>query len=174
MKHGHIAKRFQYVRQHFFPRWDLKKQWKVRYIPNASFAGRCNETAKEILVHRFANENDLDLLLIHEICHVRCPSHGIAWQDKLSRMSQRAKDIGRDELSNLILRELHIVKESPPVTAESIYRLIEQCVREVPSISYNDAVNYVAREHGYTRSALKQKYKKTREAFKAAKKRLKK
>lgn len=174
MEHGYIAKRFQYVRQHFFPRWDLKKQWKVRYIPNASFAGRCNEKAKEILVHRFANENDLDLLLIHEICHVRCPSHGIAWQDKLSRMSQRAKDIGRDELSNLILRELHIVKESPPVTAESIYRLIEQCVREVPFISYNDAVNYVAREHGYTRSALKQKYKGTKKAYIRAKQRLKK
>jgi hypothetical protein len=174
MEHGYIAKRFQYVRQHFFPRWDLKKQWKVRYIPNASFAGRCNEKTKEILVHRFANENDLDLLLIHEICHVRCPSHGIAWQDKLYRMSQRAKDIGRDELSNLILRELHIVKESPPVTAESIYRMIENCVRDVHTISYKDAVNYAAKEHGYKAAELKHKYKKIKNAFKEAKEGLRK
>ena len=174
MERGYIAERFQYVRQHFFPRWDLKKRWRVRYIPNASFAGRCNEKTKEILVNRFVNEDDLVLLLIHEICHVRCPSHDSGWQNKFFLMSQRAKDIGRDELSNLILRELHIVKESPPVTAESIYRLIEQCVREVPSISYNDAVNYVAREHSYTRSALKQKYKGTKKAYIRAKQRLKK
>ncbi len=168
MERGYIANRFQYVRKHFFPRWDLKKEWKVRYIPNASFAGRCNEKTKEILVNRFDNEDDLDLLLIHEICHVRCPSHDSGWQNKFFLMSQRAKDIGRDELSNLILRELHIVKESPPVTAESIYRLIEQCVHDVPSISYNDAVNHVAREHGYTSSALKHKYKRTKDAFKRA------
>ena len=174
MERGYIAKRFQYVRQHFFPRWDLKKEWKVRYTPNAPFAGRCNEKRKEILINSFIYEDGLDLLLIHEICHVRCPSHGLAWQDKLSRMSQRAKDIGRDELSNLILRELHIVRESPPVTAESIYRLIEQCVREVPSISYNDAVNYVAKEHGYKAAELKHKYKRTKEAYERAKQWLKK
>jgi len=174
LERGYISTRFQYVRQHFFPRWDLKKQWTVRYIPNASFAGRCNEKTKEILVNRFTNEDDLDLLLIHEICHVRSPSHDSGWQNKFFLMSQRAKDVGRDELSNLILRELQIVRESPPVRAESIYRMIENCVHDVPSISYNDAVNHVAREHGYTRSALKHKYKRTKDAFNRANRILKK
>jgi hypothetical protein len=174
MERGYLSNRFQYVRLHFFPRWDLKKRWNVRYLPNAPFAGRCNDKTHEIFINRFANEDDLDLLLIHEICHVRCPSHDTGWQNKFFLMSQRAKDIGRDELSNLILRELHIVRESPPVTAESIYRMIEYCVRDLPSISYNDVVNYVAREHGYTRSALKQKYKKSKDAFKRAKRMLKK
>lgn len=85
------------------------------------------------------------------------------------------KDVrGRDELSSLLLRELHIVRESPPVTAESIYRMIEDCVRDVPAISYKDAVNYVAKEHGYKAAELKHKYKRTKEAYERAKQWLKK
>jgi uncharacterized C2H2 Zn-finger protein len=169
MGRGYISQRFRYVRQYFFPRWDLKKRWKVRYIPNAPFAGKCNEKNKEILVNRFIDEDDLDLLLIHEICHVRCPSHDSGWQNKFFQMSQRAKDIGRNELSALILRELNIVRESPPITSASIYRMIESCVCDMPSISYKNIVNHVAREHGYKASELKHKYKKTKQAFEKAK-----
>jgi hypothetical protein len=111
MSETRLQEAFQFVRRHFFPEWDKTGEWKTqnRGIEDCDtyelIGGLCLKDRKTILVFRIPDdEDDLKMLLIHEICHVFAEWHGKKWLDKMLRAAKKASDLGMDSLSkNLIL-----------------------------------------------------------------------
>lgn len=98
-----LQRRFDYISKTFFPRWD-NSDWKVEIKPNNDFDGRCEMWRKVIVINRWKeDQNEMDCLLIHEICHyVSCDGHWEKFCRKMRRIADRAEKMGRNRLGLLI------------------------------------------------------------------------
>jgi len=125
-----------------------------------------------ILINHIGDEDELDLLLIHEICHVYCKSHKERWQDRMSEAARRAEVLDRRLLSIKIMSELEAVNAVPEIRAEHVYRAIESRIIDSPSVRYKDMVLYIAHDFGFTPRAFLCKYKRARKVFDETKREL--
>ena len=63
-----LYQEFEFARTTFFPRWDIDRQWMVKYAPAMPGGGWADPETKTIFLSSIPKELDmLYLLLIHEM-----------------------------------------------------------------------------------------------------------
>ena len=54
-------------------------------------------------------DNDLQLLLIHEICHaVAAGSHAKRWRERMAKAAQKAKQMRLNKFAKMIYKEVQV------------------------------------------------------------------
>ncbi len=173
-----LQERFHYIRSTFFPQWDRKKEWKVKHPSTRHVHGYCNIELKTVEVGiLFKDTDDMDKLLIHEICHAYygCVNHGILWRRVFEKRARIAESIGRINLAEKIRREIDAYNQPEPYGdgRSETYNLIENLVLENPSISYKEVLDCIAYEFGLSPDEIDTQFKKSKQIFEKAKRRYK-
>jgi len=105
------ASLFRSIKNDYFPRWDKNIEWKCRNGPIINRwgdDGYCDDDSKIIyLSSEIKNENELKLILIHEICHaITKTGHCNTWENRMLSASHRAEHLGDIKLARAILQEI--------------------------------------------------------------------
>src|SRR5580700_6595928 len=103
-----LRRRFREIKQQFFPRWDRNNLWRVSTRSRRRVHGRCDPERRVIeIVARHSDPDEMDRLMIHEICHaVADMGHGKVWQDRIENAAKTADDLGRHRLAELLREEI--------------------------------------------------------------------
>jgi len=163
-----LTKRLHKIQSQYFPRWDINHKYRIEKwdLPGA----RCDYKEKLIYV---SNVND-ELVIIHEICHAVVANglHGPEFQNRLLKVADVANSLGGAKLANDIRSQVDWMrnqfKDHPDrrLTVREVCGEIEDAVLDVPKLSFDDIVKYVAREHAmYPEELLKYYPKSLRRAF---------
>jgi|APSaa5957512622_1039677.scaffolds.fasta_scaffold21779_2 hypothetical protein len=161
---------YSYIRSAFFPRWDKKKEWKLKEVWDLPSEGRC-ETVQKLIYIKPQSESDQDslhLLLIHEICHAIAPNHGERWQARMLKAADRARQLGMSSLSALICQESDIYFLDKKKPASEVYQQIRQMVQQAPQASFGSIIRYLAMENGLYRNEMVKKYSQCRKIYEQA------
>ena len=146
-----LQQAFEYVRRTFFPRWDKQHQWGVKLATDLCLEGECDLETKTILLKSLPrDDNDLYTWLIHEICHaIPVPGHAKKWFSRMMKASNTAWTICQHNLATKIGNEARAFYARKNLRARDVYQLIEDIViRGASDRSYEDTIDYVAREYG--------------------------
>lgn len=158
-----LSQRFQRIKREFFPRWDKNNQWRIRQDKRYKRPGyaECQAERKTIKVNlykldnlnRNISEDDVDQLIIHEICHaVVNQYHGPNFYKRIKEVRLHAESIGRRSLAELILKDEDrsrnrlIGKNLHASICEQIYDWTSQTTTEGKDISYGDMMRIVAED----------------------------
>lgn len=166
------------IRADFFPRWDRKHQWCIKEVDSLPSFGICDQKNKTISIQPNLNDDFLEKLLIHEICHAVIHvhgGHGGKWNNRMLKASKVAKRIGQVKLSILLENEVktYIKTEMlepngfPP--KELIYEEIEDAVYYKKNISFNEVIKTVAKGYGFYPGELLSTFKECKSVYKRAK-----
>ena len=142
-----LQEAYNFVRQ-FFPDWDKKRQWQIRYISGVYYIAKCNSDIKTIDI-RLISDDDIELyvLLIHEICHTVSPAHSKKWQDSMKIAGKRIDQSGYPILAREIINEVNRYKGSSNVNGKFIYRKIAEIVIDNKNISFEDIMIFCSKEY---------------------------
>jgi len=156
-----LQERFNFVKREFFPRRKDRNNWTIKIDKSLPCLGRCSKACKTIAFLQLpSNENGVLASIIHEICHTSkgCGgSHGKTWQKKMLNKSKHAKKKGMEALATRLLEEVEQYKESIQMgigTMGDIYNRIQDIVMDAPEISFDDCLEGVALEYGFTKEEL--------------------
>lgn len=165
-KKNRLQKAFEYVRTTFFPRWDKENQWTVSEVPELPSQGKCERVTKTISL-RYLPEKDDDLYvwLIHEICHTSDPGHGKRWSNRMLRVANRAKAKGHNNLVKKICDDKEAFRSAKPLSAREVYQEIEDAGLKATDWSYDDIINWVAKQYGCSREELEKRFKRCRTVY---------
>ena len=158
-----LSQRFQRIKREFFPRWDKKNEWRIRQDSRFKRPGyaECQVERKTIKInlhnldniHRNISENDVDVLIIHEICHAIVNGyHGPRFCNRLKEARLHAESIGRKSLAELLLKEEDRQRNGLKGVilhrhiCEQIYDWTSQAISEGNEISYGDMMKAVAED----------------------------
>ncbi len=99
---------FLEIKRLFFPRWDRDNHWRVSKRSKRRLHGHCDTERRVIeIVIQYSDPDKRDKLLIHEICHaVADMGHGRKWQARMEKAAQRADQLGRHRLAELLREEI--------------------------------------------------------------------
>lgn len=180
-----LQKMFEYVRKTFFPQWDRKKQWKIKQDENLPSRGSCDCETKTISINlfmpsrflfisdlEFDAEDDLLLLLIHEVCHSSNMSHGKKWQNRFLKKAEIAEKLGRSTLADMIRGEVSHYRECIELgfgSATHVYNQLADWTFERPEIPYDEMIRMIAANLGIYPDEFKKKYKRSRKVYDQAK-----
>ena len=156
-----LTEAFRYVHRTFFPKWRKADEWTVKEDPSLPYYGRCDDGSRTIFVQSTPEEDDrLHLILIHEICHaITREPHTTKWRDRFKQAGDTAKEIGRQELADLIYDEARrsAANQKPPRLNERlIYSTIEDVILADSNVSFDEAIEAVARLWGITLEDVRQ------------------
>jgi hypothetical protein len=169
----------QHVRQTkhlFFPRWDRDGHWRIQTWSRRILDGRCDrkkrviETAKRVFEH--ADPDRIDLVLIHEFCHAVYGGDGKVWQGRMKKASERAQELGRNELAKLLLAEIVAVQQSPSssIQRKQFYEDIQNYVLDHPNCTLPQVITlFLADRYGLHKSEVRKIYPRTERVFREAK-----
>ncbi len=166
---------FNELRSCFFPRWDIKREWKieVRDRTEAPGGGYCDRENKTISVSppwSEADDDDLCCLLIHEMSHaVTNDYHGKKWEVCFLTAADKALGIGQIELADKIRSEVKTYRESPRTIAHYVYCTIHDAVSDQPDASMDAVIAWVASYYAFTPQELLKRYRKAEKIFYEAK-----
>lgn len=157
-----LHRAFEAVRQRYFPRWDREQQWRVRvgfHSPELGRAdGYCDGESKTIWINptRVTSGDDLDQLLIHEICHaIAGKGHTQKrFQARLHQVAGTARKLGRDTLAENIESEVLEYEETPQVTPKTVYSEVSDVLVDLPKASFEQVVFHLAQRHAVTQDQL--------------------
>jgi hypothetical protein len=142
-----LQEAYNFVRR-FFPQWDRKGEWQIRYISGPYYIAQCNIELKTIDIRLISDDDmELYLLLIHEICHTSSPGHSKKWQDRMMRVANRINKSGYKLLSNEVINEVKRYKGSSHINSKFIYRKIVEIVMDNKSFPFNELMEYLSREY---------------------------
>lgn len=166
---------FKDVRKIFFPRWDRQKKWSVELNPDLPWPGRCERGIKKIILKLIPEDDDeLKLILIHEICHALIPNHKKRWRDRLTIAAAKAKSIGETALAEKIMYEIKDYKRRERKQriyyAEDIYERISEMLIDSPDASFDSVISYLAQEFGYYNEDFLKNYTKCKQVYEDEKK----
>lgn len=158
------------MREHFFPRWD-RGGWQVIQVDDLDGAeGHCNREKKTIRIVAGKSGNALSVLLIHEIVHaVTEECHGKRWFRRMEQAADEAAEQGLKTLARLIHEEIAGYKDGWRPTASSIYRQIENCVREQPGFAFEQVMDHVRRDWGLSREDFLRRFRRANRIFEETK-----
>jgi len=133
-------------------------------------SGRCDIQSRTIqLVSVPEDENDLLLLLSHEICHaVTTTDHLKLWSELMERTAVRARRLGYEKLANMIEKQVTDYTEAVQYDATYVYYEIEDFVLENPDADFYQVVDVVAQRVGLHLMELTERYQRCREAYERA------
>lgn len=167
-----IQQRFRRIKKLFFPRFDRDNRWRAKSSSKRNVHGYCDSEHRVIeIAHNFSDDPDeLDLLLIHEICHAFASSHGKMWQDRMQKAAQRADEIERHELAKLLRDEILAYQRSPSLSVwrKQFYGQIDDVVLECPTITLPQLISCLANDFGMLESEVCKLYPRTEAAFQKA------
>ena len=92
----------------FFPAWKAGKQWCCTTQTRRTAHGYCDIERRIVEIGLvFADDDELDRLLIHEISHATAPGgHGKTWQHRMLCAAAKARKLGRNRLAELLEEEV--------------------------------------------------------------------
>jgi hypothetical protein len=166
---------WQQVRQEFFPRWDREKRWRLSFrgIRLNGCHGCCDDRTRTIRIGMLSDDPEKrSRLLIHEICHAIYPGHGRPWQRRLAKAAQRAAQLGRERLADLIRQEIEGYRQSiqdGEGTPALVYQQISDIVSGSPHLTYANVERYLRNEQAMTIAEFRKHYKRARKVFAEAK-----
>ena len=164
-----LKKSFDYVRKACFPKWDYVFKWTAKLDPSLPSQGKCLTGSKSIIVKFIPDSDDeLYLLLIHEICHSSAPHHGEKWVTRMLRTAKRVQKIGLLTLSNLVAEEVKLYEESERISTAETYNQIFYATLDNPKSSYEDVRNAVARDLGLYPYEFERRFKKSKKSYEEA------
>ena len=170
---------FEDICRQYFPRWRTAHLWEVREEPRGQWvdaqggtrytteAGWCDRAHRVIWTSRRDN-----VTLIHEICHaVRDDYHGKRFQTRLRQAAQQAEKLGDTALAAALCKEGEAYASGWALqpTATDMYERITDVVRDVPALSFEALVDYLAQDRGFTPPELMQRYRRLRPVYDQAK-----
>lgn len=160
---------FKYVRKTFFPRWDKNNQWSVRIVHDLPIEGRCEKGIKTVSLQYVSGDEDkLHLLLIHEICHSSASGHSKKWSSRMLKAATRAEKAGCSNVADLIRKDVKRTEGATSVNASMVYEFIHLVLNDKLDESYEDFMNYVAREWGMYPDEFEKRFKQCRKVYKKA------
>lgn len=168
-----LSQRFQRIKKEFFQSWDKKNQWRIRQDKRYKRPGyaECQAERKTIKVnlhnldnlHRKISEDDVDQLIIHEICHaVVNRYHGPNFLKQLKEARLHAESIGRRSLAELLLRDEDscrnglIGRTLHASICEQIYDWTSQTTTEGKAIPYGEMMRVVAEDFSFNMKEFQQ------------------
>lgn len=163
-----LRKEFKHIREAFFPRWDRKGEWRVKQVWNLPSSGKYDDTSKGILIRDISDDqNELHKLLIHTICHFVSYVHGSQWKARMLKAARRAEELGRKELSRMLLKEVEAYRRILPesIIYKEVYRRMEDVVWETPAISYWNLIRYIAKEFGLYPNEVRAKFRRSEKVY---------
>jgi hypothetical protein len=103
-----LSEAFDYIRDTFFPNWDKNREWRIKEAGDAPFDGCAIPMTKSISIHSdLLDSDDLNGVIIHEICHAASTSsHGDQWQKHMQGAAERARKIGMNRLAEFIEKDI--------------------------------------------------------------------
>ncbi len=152
---------YQYILKTFFLDGDLQSEWAVQEDIDLPAHGKCDRKTKTIRVRDVSNnDDDLHLLLIHEICHTFSVMHGKKWKDQLSSKIETAIKMGRVCLADMLKRELDAYDNpnAPTISVDWIHGQIRDAVFKSPDAPFDDIVEIIANDWHMTTAALKKRF----------------
>lgn len=155
----------------FFPRFDRRNEWIVKYSNKIPGQGLCDKDNKIITIEGNKSEIELQLILIHEICHaVASVDHGKKWLNRVLKAKEMATTTGQSELSKRLKDEIQMYVKTDRIPVEVIYNSIGDCLMESPQSTFDTIVKYVAKFYGYYPEEFKRKFKRCRKVYEEEKK----
>ena len=111
--------------------------------------------------------------MAHEICHaIEGENHGVKWSARLSKVAERAYELGMESFSDAVRTEVELYCGSPRKKASDIYWRIEDAVLGAPGSACETVLDWVASEVGMRRHELEDAYRGCREVYRKAEKKL--
>lgn len=157
---------FNYVCKTFFPRWDREKHWKIQNVPGAPFEGQCDLESKTIsLKNVHDGDDELHLIITHEICHAWSTGHAKKWRNRMQKALVKARKIGREQLSHMLKKDIEMFGSSPKTKATHIYNSIENAVFDSLKPSYKKIIRWVAKQYGCYPEELEKYHKRCKEVY---------
>jgi hypothetical protein len=157
---------FKLVRNTCFPRWDRKVEWKVQLERILPAQGKCFSKDITISIRALPESNDeLHLLLVHEICHSSTPYHGKRWVLRMIRAQQNADKAYMGTLSDLITEELRMYEEGYKISANEAYNLISDFLLSHADASYQAVISAVAKEFGLYPEEFERRFRKAKRVY---------
>jgi hypothetical protein len=168
---------FEEICRDYFPRWRNAKHWTLqegsRQWVNAhgeiiynKAQGHCDIAQRVIRV-----SNSRTVTLIHEICHaVTGPSHGKRFRARLRQAAQHAEQLGETALALALSQEAdgYEPEEGERITPTSIYNMVEDIVRAVPGMTFEEVVDGVAADLGLIPTELHRRARRLRRIYETA------
>lgn len=159
-----LKETFEYIRKTFFPRWDKNNQWTVKVDSDLPLHGLCKKGEKIIILQYISEKNnELYLLLIHEICHATTDNyHAKKWCARMLKVAEMAEKIGHEKLSKMIQGQVKAYKSletNRKGKAAYIYEGIQYAVFDAPTASYKDIIKWVGQQFGYYPEEIEESYK---------------
>jgi hypothetical protein len=140
---------WRWVRQEFFPKWDQKREWKLCIHGYLIAHGKCYPERKLITLQSVPNDQDeMETLLIHEICHAFSLGHEGPWERQFLKAAVRADEIGRPSLATMIRYEVSRYVSSPYTAQYFYHQFIEDFIMDCPDANFEDMMRVLSYEVG--------------------------
>ena len=144
-----LRKAFSNVHKMFFPRWDLRSQWRIRFGDLGNGDGNCDFEQKEITISTGLDRSKLTLVLIHEVAHAvtRDGTHEKKWKARMEKATQQAEKHGQTELADALRAEVMWYQKAEKWAPEdSIEDCIDGLVLANPAISLDEVLAVLSHE----------------------------
>ena len=164
---------YKFISETYFPLFDRKKHWVVKYSSKIVGDGFCDDENKEIVIGKIKDNMLLQVLLIHEICHaVSGPGHGKRWKNRMLSAAKQAVSLGEKELSDRIIDDVGGYNIGLRPTSQTIYDSIVDCIIDLPKASHETVIKFVAKDYGFSPQEFKRRFKGSRRIYDEQKKRI--
>jgi len=161
----------EFVRRHFFPRWDRKGRWKVVQANDLDGAqGRCDNESKTVKIRRGISGDDVTAILIHEICHaVGELGHGKRWRRRMEQAARTADALAMAAVAERLREEIKGYEEGLFMSASDIYREISDAIWQYPKVTFVQVLDFVRRDYGLSRAQFMKRFRRSKRVFTEAK-----
>ena len=150
---------FEFVKNNYFPGWDEKGKWKVEdcseELNPIDVAGLCDKKTRTIKINTSRlseDEDELYVLLTHEICHCHNVGHGENWKNLMFKTADRVWRLGHLVLSSLICTDVSYTVTSESMAAfrleTKMYGWIAECIDEYPNIPFDELMSSLIEKYG--------------------------
>ena len=171
MNRKKISDTYKVICEAYFPLFDRKKQWVVKYSDKIAADGFCDDKNKIIFIGRTTSRMSLQLLLIHEICHaVSNPGHGKKWKNRMLMVAKQAVSLGERELATRIEDEIRSYDLGIKPTAQMAYNTLGDCIIDLPKASFETVSKLVAKEYGFSPQEFERRFKRSKRIYDEQKK----
>lgn len=121
------------------------------------------------IVLQYAGQDEMDRLLIHEICHaVASGGHGKVWQGRMDKAARRADELGRTRLAEMLRQEIVEYQESAVGLAEG-YQTVQDWLTHNPDLTLAQVKRSLAKEYRLLTCEVSTTFKRIEMVYAAAK-----
>lgn len=166
-----LQRHWQAVLATFFPTWKAGKQWRCTPQTRRTAHGYCNLERRVVEMGLVSSDDDeLDKLLIHEICHATASvGHVKKWQNRMSHAAAKARKLGRHRLAQLLDEEVRNYQESA-LTMDHAYQQVEDALTDNPDLTLAQIKQWLAKEYGLLIREVDKSFRRLRKVYDHARK----